>query len=68
MMRAGDVVKLTERAARGRAKSNRAGKRVDWEARRGVIRSLSHNKRHAYVIWNGCHYADQTDLEWLSGV
>jgi hypothetical protein len=52
MIKRGDRVKLTARAAAAFNKNTRPGK-FDWTARRGVVERITTNKANAIVLWDG---------------
>lgn len=65
-MKHGDRVRLTDQMARiynKRMHSNR----VDWHDRRGVIKSISYNKKVVWILWDGRHSLDEMPVFGLLG-
>ena len=52
MIKRGDRVKLTARAAATFNNNKRPGK-FDWTDRRGVVERITTNKASAIVLWDG---------------
>ena len=52
MIRRGDKVKLTARAA-AVFNDNKRASMFDWTARRGVVERITANKANAVVLWDG---------------
>jgi hypothetical protein len=52
MMKRGDRVKVTARAAAAFNNNKRPGK-LDWTDRRGVVERITTNKASAIVLWDG---------------
>ena len=70
MIKRGDRVKLTARAAAAFNKNTRPGK-FDWTVRRGVVERVTTNKANAIVLWDGRKSTEvvpirsvELELEW----
>ena len=52
MIKRGDMVKLTARAAAA-FNNNKRPSKFDWTARRGVVERITTNKVNVVVLWDG---------------
>jgi hypothetical protein len=61
MMKRGDRVKVTARAAAAFNNNKRPGK-LDWTDRRGVVERITTNKANAVVLWDGRKSVDDVPI------
>jgi hypothetical protein len=64
MIKRGDRVKLTGRAAAAFNKNKRPG-RFDWRIRRGVVERISANRANASVRWDDRKSPDDVPVNGL---
>jgi hypothetical protein len=61
------LIRLNEKGVRAYTASGGVQKRnhADWQSRTGRITSYSHDRSHAYVIWNGRHTCDRVSVNLI---